>query len=264
MFTPHCSHFVQITLVYLPLVCSDPSFKNIPRAFFLVCFTAVFITPSRFLLPSRFRPCVFDPHVLTSRVFTVGVCTLRVCTPLCVYPFVFHFVFHLCGFTLFGFALCGLSLCGFSLYGVSLCGFNPVRFYPLCVLLLMLFTPCVFYFSCFYWCFFTYLCLFTLFCFYPICKYSQFPQLTECSRQHISPTTSMTTRHQDNTIHKGLPLCGHITLPGCVWTLVGPGQYPRHTSAVKDGWPWVAQKHRRRLQAANMTQLLYMVAEPVL
>ena len=62
-------------------------------------------------------------------------------------------------------------------------------------------------------------------------------------------TTSMTTRLLDYTNRKGLALCGHIILPGCGCTLVGPGQYARDTSAVKDGRPWVAQKHHPRLGA---------------
>ena len=33
-----------------------------------------------------------------------------------------------------------------------------------------------------------------------------------------------------------------IILSGWSVTLVGPGQYPRYTSAVKDGKPWVAQR----------------------
>ena len=64
----------------------------------------------------------------------------------------------------------------------------------------------------------------------------------------------MTTRLQDNTNNEGLALFGHTTLPGC--------KYPRYTSAVKDGRPWVAQKHHRRLQAADTTQL-HVVAEQV-
>ena len=78
----------------------------------------------------------------------------------------------------------------------------------------------------------------------------QSQQLTECSRQHISPTTSMTTQLQDYTNHKELALCGDIAL-------VGPSLYSRYTSAVKDGRPWVAQKHHRRLQAADATQLQF-------
>ena len=75
------------------------------------------------------------------------------------------------------------------------------------------------------------------------CKYSQFQQSTECSRQHISPTTSKTTW-----------VCLDATLGVKAHRWV-PGQYPRYTDARK-GRPWVAQMHHKRQQAANKTQTL--------
>ena len=52
------------------------------------------------------------------------------------------------------------------------------------------------------------------------------------------------THDHDNTAtptSKGWRSDVSIILPGWSLTLVGPGQYPRYTSAVKDGRPWVAQ-----------------------
>ena len=83
------------------------------------------------------------------------------------------------------------------------------------------------------------------------CKYSQFSAVDKMfTTTHLTTTTtSMTTRLPDDTNHKGLALCGHTILPGCDCKLVGPGQYSRYTSAVKDGRPWVAKKHHTRLRA---------------
>ena len=85
-----------------------------------------------------------------------------------------------------------------------------------------------------------------------VCKNSQFQQATECSRQHISPTTSVTACLQDNTNHKGLALCLDAT-PGHQGTSVGPSQRPRCTGARKER-PWVAKMHHTRLQAGNKTR----------
>ena len=75
--------------------------------------------------------------------------------------------------------------------------------------------------------------------------------MTECSRQHISPTTSKTTWLQDHTNQRrvgALPWCH----PGHHSTSVGPRQYPRYTHARK-GRPWVAPMHHNRRQTANKT-----------
>ena len=46
-----------------------------------------------------------------------------------------------------------------------------------------------------------------------------------------------------------------IILPGWSVTLVGPCQYPRYTSAAKDGRPWVAQAtHRQAPQEHDLHQ----------
>ena len=51
-------------------------------------------------------------------------------------------------------------------------------------------------------------------------------------------------------------------LPGWSVSLVGPGEYPRYTSAVKDGTPWVAQathkaaKHHRITTGTRSTAKL--------
>ena len=49
----------------------------------------------------------------------------------------------------------------------------------------------------------------------------------------------MTTMATPTT--KGCRSDDSVILPGWSVTLVGPSQYPRYTSAVKDGRPWVAQ-----------------------
>ena len=69
-------------------------------------------------------------------------------------------------------------------------------------------------------------------------------------------TTSVTTGPVDYTNHTGLALCGHIILPEFECTLVGPGQYPRYTSAVKDGL-------RADARLNYSTVIVFMVAEPV-
>ena len=74
-------------------------------------------------------------------------------------------------------------------------------------------------------------------------------------------TTSMTTRLHDNTNHKGLALCGHIILPGCDCTLVGPDQYPRCTSAVKVREAMGSPKAPHATKSRRKTQLLFMVAQ---
>ena len=54
-----------------------------------------------------------------------------------------------------------------------------------------------------------------------------------------------------------------IILPGWSVSLVDPGQYPRYTSAVKDGRPWVAQatekaaKHHRNTTGTRPTPKLF-------
>ena len=75
-------------------------------------------------------------------------------------------------------------------------------------------------------------------------------------------TTSKTTRLQDYTNHKGLALCGHITLDVTArwWVPVNTHGTPAPQRREAVGSP----KLHKRLQAANKTQTLAkMVAEPV-
>ena len=71
------------------------------------------------------------------------------------------------------------------------------------------------------------------------CRYSQFQQLTDCSRQHISTTTSKTTRLQDYTT-KGWRFA--LMPPWASRHIGGSRSMPTVHRCRKDGRPWVALK----------------------
>ena len=79
------------------------------------------------------------------------------------------------------------------------------------------------------------------------CENSQFQQLTKCSRQHISPTTSKTTRLHDHINQKGLALCLGATLGNKAhrWVLVNT-----------DGTPMPAREGRA--QPTSTTRLEHL------
>ena len=85
------------------------------------------------------------------------------------------------------------------------------------------------------------------------CRYSQFQQLTDCSRQHISPTTSKTTRLQDYTT-KGWRFA--LMPPWASRHIGGSRSMPTVHRCRKDGRPWVALKHHRRPRLDNKTHTL--------
>ena len=71
-------------------------------------------------------------------------------------------------------------------------------------------------------------------------------------------TTSKTTRLQDYTNHKGLALCGHITLDETAgwWVPINTHGTPAPQRREAVGGP----KLHKRLQAANKTQTLTCLA----
>ena len=85
------------------------------------------------------------------------------------------------------------------------------------------------------------------------CKYSQFRRLTECSRQHIFPTTSMTTLRQDSTNHKGLALCLDATLgiKAHRWVPVNTRGTPMPQRRKAVGSPEAPQTTTTRQQDSN-------------
>ena len=91
-----------------------------------------------------------------------------------------------------------------------------------------------------------------------LCKYSQFQHLTECSRQHISPTTSKAHDFQTTPATKGWRFA--LMAPWASRQIGGSHRCPQRKAVGSQKAP---QTTTTRQQDTNTLLKTYMAAEPV-